>query len=567
MADARIRDLIYETSLSGTTSIAIDNSTYTDAKKTTLDDLSTWLGTVGTSGTSGASGSSGVNGIDGTSGTSGESGTAGTSGSSAVGSSGTSGDDGTSGSSGSSGLDGSGTSGSSGRSGTSGTSGSSGRSGTSGTSGSSGRSGTSGTSGIASAVGANYQIQYYDDSQPNNQGSESNLNWNKSSDTLEINSIGVGLSITGDTILKGSLYIEDISIDTDVNYYLTADDGVVKQVSSALINKYVDAIESSGWWRFAKAQHSSIPTQVGSGKRGHMSMYWRNAGEVYGSLLMTSQIEYAGQVANLTVLSYSYESLSIPPSDTFKGISKLRLVNNNDDGSSGPAYLEFYTDCELLSGSTGSSLVIKSVDLEGWELIDIYSGSTDGFDTVRTIEMEPGITTLNDIKNYGNVYFTGLTEATTDKILYWDDTNGRLTYGSAGAGACPDFSGEKIDSRGQTNIENGMLNSTYGFSAPIILVNSGTTTLDDTHHTVLCYDDSEVGFITINLPTASSYPGIIYVIKNLLTSTTNITANGTDRIYTSANYTTITLDSAGSTLIIQASASDGRWYSWGIGKF
>ena len=137
-------------SMSGLTDVEFDNLQYGDYLMFSGD---TWINMSGTT--------DGTSGVDGTSGTDG-----------------TSGVDGTSGTDGTSGVDGT--------SGTDGTSGSSGIDGTSGSSGSSGTSGTDGTSGIASAVGDNYQIQYYDSEETNNQGSTSGLIWNKSSSILEV---------------------------------------------------------------------------------------------------------------------------------------------------------------------------------------------------------------------------------------------------------------------------------------------------------------------------------------------------------------------------------------------
>lgn len=91
---------------------------------------------------------------------------------------------------------------------------------------------------------------------------------------------------------------------------------------------------------------------------------------------------------------------------------------------------------------------------------------------------------------------------------------------------------------------------------PIDTVTASSTTLDETHHTVLCDTTSLVSAMTINLPAASGCTGRIYRIK-LIVSSQNciIDGNGSETIDGSTTYT---LTSANEVITIQSNGS--AWY-------
>lgn len=478
-------------------------------------------GTSGTSGTSGRSGSSGVSGTEGTSGSSGESG-----------------------SSGSSGVDGN-------FYGSSGTSGADGN--FYGSSGSSGDDGTSGSSGILPGIGSNYELLYRDTGAAYGYNTDSGLSYvptsnrvvigdggelrfnNTGSDTAQINHQTNTLEIFGS---NASDVVIGYAFFTDLENKL----GIRTAPSTSL--------DVKGTFRLSGASDTDLEGEI---RYIGDDQLWINTGGTSSSwapLLMDGD----GGITinnntnnNILTASGSDNEINGEVSGTFFQSGQNSILQMKNTSTETTGYLWVWSTEDNANGPTMSFKKGKS-----------YTG------------------TVLDNYELGTIEFTGLYSASekisgsikSKTVENWANHQ----YGSEMLFQTMNENGETltdrivIDGDGDTNIENGRLNVTEGITYPLDKFTADFT-LTDEHHTVLI---TAATGRDIQLPAASAYGTIVYVIKNTSVSATHtieVGGIGADTIVTDTSTPAASLDiDAGKSIILQ---SDGNitWYSWGSVPF
>jgi len=224
----------------------------------------------------------------------------------------------------------------------------------------------------------------------------------------------------------------------------------------------------------------------------------------------------------------------------------------------------YITGQDTLTYSVGgsSNLILKDDADDYQSSIQLWSTMTDGQQPELEFYKQNGYGVATKLADgMGNINWRGLGSSSTIGAQIevkasetWGATNGvDMTISTIKGGSALKTDRLVFDSKGHNQFY-GQIRSNDGLGVPLTEI-STSTTLSDKHYTVIVTGLN----VDIQLPLASAYGEIFYIIKTRDSETHDVDTVGTDRIFTTVELSGIQLQAVGTTTILHSNGVD-TWY-------